>query len=90
MTLPKMMIRSKDRLAIKWTIRRLFRIDFQLKGDCQLEKWYKIINYKDIDNDTYQISNKGRCRKRKDSGWYILKQHANARGGYLTVSLYSK
>ena len=31
MTLPKMMIRSEDRLAIKWTIRRLFRIGFSIR-----------------------------------------------------------
>ena len=54
-----------------------------------MEQWYKIKDYKDIPNDIYEISDMGECRKKTNNGWYILKQHPNARGGYLTVSLYS-
>ena len=54
-----------------------------------MERWYDIIDYKDIDNDRYKISDRGRCIKCSGGTNYVLRAHKNKRGGYLCVSLYS-
>ena len=53
------------------------------------EIWYKIIDFKDVENNVYEISNKGRVRKIQSNGYRILKTHLCQRGGYPSVSLYS-
>lgn len=53
-----------------------------------MEKWYKIKGYKDIVDNDYEVSDKGRVRK--TSNRVLLKQSLNIRGGYPYVTLYSR
>ena len=53
-----------------------------------MEKWYKIKGYKDIVDNDYEVSDKGRVRK--TSNRVLLKQSLNIRGGYPYVTLYNR